>query len=121
MYLYRIISGEEWDQTKQERRVPRCPSDERDNCVHLTRLEDVTLVAHKYFTLDENPVVLAVDITDFEDKIVWIEPTIEKPWNQPNADIKNIEWRYIKKYAGFKRFEGRESDFQISEFQDPGE
>lgn len=120
MYLFRIISAEEWDQTKQDRKVPRCPSDERDNCVHLTRFEDVTLVANKYFTIEENPVVLEVDITDFEDKITWIEPTLEKPWNQPNADIKNIDWRNIKRYARFIPFEEKEGDFQIGEFQNPG-
>lgn len=121
MYLYRIISGEEWDQTRQDRKVPRCPSDERDNCVHLTKAEDVTMVANQYFTMEEKPVVLEVDVTDFEDKIVWLEPTIEKPWNQPNADIENIGWRNIKRYARFVDLKGTGGNFETGEFQQPVE
>lgn len=121
MNLYRIISGEEWDQTKQNRKVPRCKSDERDNCVHLTRFEDLTLVATKYFTIEENPVVLEVDITDFNDKIIWREPTLDKTWKQPDAQIPNIEWRNIKGFAHFMTLPEKEGDLIIGKFQVPGD
>ena len=101
--------------------MPRCASDGGDNFVHLTRFEDITLVANKYFTMEENPVVLDVDIKDFEDKIVWIELTSEKPWNQPGADIENIEWRHIKKYAPLITIPGNENHLFIGEFNSPND
>lgn len=114
MYLYRIISGEEWNVTKRDNKVPRCKSDDRDDCVHLTKRGDVTLVASKYFVRNENPVVLEIDVADFENGIAWTEPTLEKPWHQPNADIENIEWRNIKRYTYLIPHE--ENEFMIGTF-----
>lgn len=116
MYLYRIISEEEWITTKKENKVPRCKSDQRDNCVHLNKYEDVILVTNKYFVRDENPVVLEIDISDFESRIVWKEPTVEKPWYQPNADIENIEWRNIKMYSYLIPHVEKENEFMIGSF-----
>src|SRR5687768_5187122 len=99
MYLYRIISEEEWQQTIKDKKVPRCNSDKRDDCVHLTRYEDLEHVASKYFVKEEKPVVLKIESQPFEEKISWIEPTDEKPWQQPNANIENIDWKYINGYT----------------------
>lgn len=119
MYLYRIISGAEWSQTKVDGKVPRCASDKRDMCIHLTRFEDIVTVADKYFTIDEKPVALEIDIRNLEDKIVWKEPTVQKPWIQPEADIDAIEWKIIKGYASLLPSSVDKNSFSLSEFQEP--
>lgn len=119
MILYRVISEEEWVQTKRNRKVPRCKSDERDNCVHLTKYEDVIVVANKYFESEEQPVVLEVDVSDFQDQITWMEPTIEKPWHQPNAAISNIIWKNINRYATLIPVYDNNNEFSVGEFLNP--
>jgi uncharacterized protein (DUF952 family) len=49
MVLYRVISEEEWQVTKRDKKVPRCKSDERAGCVHLTKYADILLVANNIF------------------------------------------------------------------------
>jgi uncharacterized protein (DUF952 family) len=116
MYLYRIISEEEWITTKKDSKVPRCKSDKRDNCVHLNKYEDVILVTNKYFVRTENPVVLEVDISEFESRIAWMEPTTEKPWYQANAEIENIKRRDVKRYSYLIPHVEKENEFMIGSF-----
>lgn len=96
--------------------MPRCRSDERDNCVHLTKYEDIILVANKYFVRNENPIVLEIDISEFEDKIVWADPTMEKPWHQPNAAIQNILWKNILAYAHLEPASDTSAEFVLAQF-----
>jgi uncharacterized protein (DUF952 family) len=116
MVLYRVISEEEWHITKRDKKVPRCKSDERDGCVHLTKYEDVSLVASKYFVEEEHPVVIEIDITSFQNKIVWIAPTIEKPWQQPNAFIENLNLNDILRYAYLVPGTEKVNEFTIGSF-----
>lgn len=54
MMLYRIISNEEWITSQEEGKVPRCKIDERENCIHLTKYEDLVLVTNKYLLRKKN-------------------------------------------------------------------
>ena len=112
MKLYRIISKEEWLISKNEGKVPRCKSDERDNCIHLNKYEDITLVTNKYFVKEEEPVVTEVDSPRFEDKLKWEAPTPDKPWLQPNLFIENIPFNTISRFC-YLTFNNRTESFEI--------
>jgi len=116
MHLYRIISEEEWLQTIHDKKVPRCNSDKKEDCVHLTNYEDLEQVASKYFVKEEKPVVLKIDSKSFEEKISWGDPTNEKPWHQPNANIDHIDWNYIIGYSYLIPLNGKENEFSIGAF-----
>ncbi len=119
MNLYRIISEEEWLQTIRDKKVPRCNSDKRDDCVHLTKYEDLALVASKYFVKEEKPMVLEINTMGFEEKITWADPTQEKPWYQPNANIDHIDWKHIKSISYVIPITGKENEFSIGAFLNP--
>jgi uncharacterized protein (DUF952 family) len=114
MILYRIISEQEWFKAKAEGKVPRCNSDNRDNCVHLTKFEDIKQVSAAYFSKDEKPVVIEIDTEDFEEDIYWESANIKKPWDQPNLKIDNIRLKHVKRFCYLKPLGINE--FEIGEF-----
>ena len=114
MMLYRIISKDEWTTSKEEGKVPRCRSDERENCIHLNKYEDIVLVANKYFIKEEEPVVIEIDAEIFKDQITWVSPTIEKPWHQPNLHLENIPCNIISRYCHLN-FNDQSQTFEIPE------
>jgi uncharacterized protein (DUF952 family) len=114
MILYRIISEQEWHKAKAEGKVPRCNSDNRDNCVHLTKFDDIKQVSAAYFTNDEKPVVIEIDTEEFEKDIYWESPNIKKPWHQPNARIDNFSLIDVKRYCYLQPLGINE--FEIGEF-----
>ena len=114
MMLYRIISMEEWIKSKEEGKVPRCKSDERENCIHLTKYEDIVLVTNKYFIKEEKPVVIEIDSEIFKEQITWVSPTAEKPWHQPNLHLENIPYNIISRFCRLN-FNDQAQTFEIPE------
>lgn len=90
MHLYRVITLANWQKAQSQGYVPRCGNDHNADCVHLNVSEAVAFSANRYFTLEEAPVVIEVDITSFKDKIEWISPTRDQPWQKPRAHIEHI-------------------------------
>ena len=115
MILYRIISEQEWIKAKAEGKVPRCNSDNRANCVHLTKFEDIKQVSAAFFTKDEKPVVIEVDTENFGEALYWESPNIKKPWHQPNVRIDNISLKDVKRYCYLNSL--GINQFEIGEFQ----
>ncbi|MBP5979331.1 MAG: DUF952 domain-containing protein [Halomonas sp.] len=90
MHLYRVMTMANWRKAQSQGYVPRCGNDHRADCVHLNVNEAVAFSATRYFTLEEVPVVIEVDSTGFKDKIEWLPPTQDQPWQKPRAHIDHI-------------------------------
>ncbi|WP_143814156.1 DUF952 domain-containing protein [Novilysobacter spongiicola] len=88
--LFRVISAAELALATASGLVPRCPSDERSNCVHLNHRIDVETVANLYFTPDEAPVVLEIRRSDIEEGLAFAPPTEGKPFGQVTLARPNI-------------------------------
>ena len=88
--LFRVISAAELASTVASGLVPRCPSDERGNCVHLNDRCDVETVANLYFTPDEAPVALEVRRQDMEPHLMFSPATQAKPFRQASLARPNI-------------------------------
>lgn len=115
MMLYRIISTEEWITSKEQGKVPRCRSDDRQNCIHLNKYEDIILVANQYFIKEEKPVVIEIDSEIFKGQITWVSPTTEKPWHQPILRFENIPYNIISRFCHLI-FNDASQTFEIPEF-----
>lgn len=91
--LFRVVSAAELALATASGVVPRCPSDERSNCVHLNHRNDVETVANLYFTPDEAPVALEVRRSDIRD-VSFAPATEAKPFGQVTLVRPNIllEW-----------------------------
>ena len=70
-YIYRVISKEDWEETKASGGVPRCGNDERDGYVHMSPYDPVLDTAGLYFTPDEEPLVLEVDEEALGEALRW--------------------------------------------------
>ncbi|MGY1426533.1 hypothetical protein [Lysobacter sp. A289] len=92
--LFRVISAAELAVATTSGLVPRCPSDERSNCVHLNHRNDVETVANLYFTPDEAPVALEIRRSDIEEGLSFAPATEAKPFGQATLARPNIllEW-----------------------------
>ena len=92
--LFRLISAEELASATASGVVPRCPSDERGNCVHLNHRNDVETVANLYFASYEAPVALEIRRSDIEEGLVFTPATEAKPFGQVTLARPNIllEW-----------------------------
>ena len=88
--LFRVISAAELASAGASGVVPRCPSDERNNCVHLNLRRDVETVANRYFTADESPVALEVRRHDLEPHLAFSSATQAKPFCQVMLSRSNI-------------------------------
>ncbi|WP_046080492.1 DUF952 domain-containing protein [Halomonas sp. HG01] len=88
--LYRVLPSATWKEAKETGVVPRCGNDHKADGVNLNLPEAVEYTAHKYFTSDEDPVLLKVDTADFEDRIEWRPPLDHEPWQRPLARIDGI-------------------------------
>lgn len=113
--LYRIISKDEWTQSKKDGKVPRCNSDRRAGYVHLNKFEDIKTVANKYFEHSENPVVIQLNLSsELEKKLNWENPTEEKNWEQAHLEIENIDLKDVEKFTFLKLVD--KNKFEIGEF-----
>ena len=119
MNLYRIISENEWTQSKKDGKVPRCNSDKRAGHIHLNKFEDLKTVANKYFEPAENPVVLEVKITSaLSKKLIWEPLTDEKNWEQAHLLIENIDMNDVKRYSYLISNDKINGKFEIGNFSD---
>lgn len=117
MNLYRIISENEWTQSKKDGKVPRCNSDRRAGHIHLNKFEDIKTIANKYFEPSENPVVLEVKISsELNKKLIWEQFTDEKNWEQAHLLIENIDMNDVKRYSYLIPNDKINGKFEIGDF-----
>lgn len=70
-HLYRVVSAAHWHEAIRSGAVPRCPADTRMDRVHLNKFEDVELAANLWFTAEEEPVVLEVEVASLGEHLRW--------------------------------------------------
>ena len=80
--LFRIVSAADLASAIASGCVPRCPSDERSNCVYLNTRCDVETVANLYFTPDEAPVALEIRRSDIDGDLAFPPSAAGKPFSQ---------------------------------------
>jgi uncharacterized protein (DUF952 family) len=88
--LFRIISSGQWEHALSSGVVPRCGADERRGRIHLNERADIERVASLWFSPEERPVALELDLTSVASSIKWArreEPPIEV-W--PNLYLEAI-------------------------------
>lgn len=88
--LYRVLPLTTWQQARAAGRVPRCGNDHKADGVNLSLAEAIEYTARRYFTADEQPVVLTVDTSGFSQRIEWREPLANEPWLRPLARIPGL-------------------------------
>jgi len=88
--LFRVIPADDLRRSEASGLVPRCPSDERGDCIHLNVREDVEAVATAYFSPEENPVALEIRRTDIEGHLTFGDAVPGKPWQQVVLHQPNI-------------------------------
>lgn len=88
--LFRVVSASELATAIASGLVPRCPSDERADRVHLNFRQDVETVANLYFTPEEAPVALEIRRTDIEEGLAFGPPTQGKPFQQATLARQNV-------------------------------
>jgi len=88
--LFRVVSSATWKQAQAQGTVPRCGNDHRADGVHLCLPQVIAYTTNTYFTADEHPMLLEVDIAPFAEQIEWRAPTDSEPWQRPLARIPGI-------------------------------
>ena len=88
--LFRVVSTEQWELALAMGAVPRCPADERRNRVHLNERIDVERVAGLWFSPDEKPLALEIDVVSVADRIEWNLRTEQPIEIWPNLYADNI-------------------------------
>ncbi|MDQ3618126.1 MAG: hypothetical protein M3374_05340 [Pseudomonadota bacterium] len=88
--LFRVISAEDLRRSEATGLVPRCPSDNRSDCIHLNIREDVEAVAAAYFSPEENPVALEIRRMDISGQLTLGDAVASKPWQQVLLHQPNI-------------------------------
>lgn len=69
--LYRVVSLSQWHEGQATGSVPRCAADQRHDRIHLNRREEVSLAANLWFTPDEQPVALEVEMGAAGSALRW--------------------------------------------------
>jgi uncharacterized protein (DUF952 family) len=93
--LFRVVSATELATARASGLVPRCPSDERSNCVQLNLHRDVETVANLYFTPEEAPVALEIRRSDIEDVLSFSPATQGKPFQQATLACPNVLFSWV--------------------------
>jgi len=88
--LYRVVPKEDWVEAERCGRVPRCQADKRRGRVHLNELKDVELVANRWFSVEEEPVVLEIDVSGVAEYLKWEERTEEPLGIWPNLYVECV-------------------------------
>ena len=88
--LFRVVSAADLASAIASGCVPRCPSDERSNCVHLNSRCDVETVANLYFTPDEAPVALEIRRSDIDGDLAFPPSEPGKPFSQVTLARPNV-------------------------------
>jgi len=89
-HLYRVVPKEDWVEAQRCGRVPRCLADKRRGRVHLNELKDVELVANRWFSVEEEPVVLEIDVSGVAEYLKWEERTEEPLGIWPNLYVEGL-------------------------------
>lgn len=88
--LFRVVSSDQWRQAAASGLVPRCPADEREDRVHLNERKDVERVADLWFSPEEQPLALEIDVPSLPSDIRW-ELRVKSPFDiWPNLYVRNI-------------------------------
>ncbi len=88
--LFRVVSSEQWQQATATGLVPRCPADEREDRVHLNERKDVERVANLWFSPEEQPLALEVDVSTVPSDIRW-DLRVKEPFETwPNLYARSI-------------------------------
>lgn len=117
MYLYRIISENEWAQSQKDGKVPQCNSDRHAGHIHVNKFDDIKTVANKYFEPAEKPVVLEVEISpELHKKLSWRPATDDKNWEQAQLLIENIDLNDVKRYSYLSVPDKSIGQFEIGAF-----
>jgi len=69
--IYRVISADDWEQTKASDVVPLGESDKRDGFVHLSTQATLLETANLYFKPSQEPVVLEVEVAQLGNALKW--------------------------------------------------
>lgn len=88
--LFRVVSAADLASAIASGFVPRCPSDQRSNCVHLNIRCDVETVANLYFTPAEGPVALEIRRSDIEEDLTFAPSVAGKPFSQVTLARPNV-------------------------------
>jgi len=89
-HLYRVVPKEDWVEAQRCGRVSRCQADKRRGRVHLNELKDVELVANRWFSVEEEPVVLEIDVSGMAKYLRWEERTEEPLGTWPNLYVEGV-------------------------------
>ncbi len=95
MQLYRVVSQADWEEALRTGLVPRCGSDQRAGWIHLNAAADVETVAARYFTLQERPLALRLDLSGQQAALCWLAPTEAKPWRQPVLLVSQLQRNWV--------------------------
>lgn len=93
--LFRVTSLASWRQALESGVLPRCPADQRDDCIHVNAAADVEKVAAAYFTADERPVALELDGSSLAGCLSWFPATQTKPWPQARLNLPNLLTKHV--------------------------
>lgn len=93
--LFRVISRAQWDEACSTGLVPRCGADQRMNRIHLNRSTDVLHAANLWFSPEEHPVALEVDLSSVSSALKW-ELRSAQPFDVwPTLYLDNISMSLI--------------------------
>lgn len=88
--LFRVVAASQWEQALASGWVPRCGADERRKRIHLNERKDVERVAALWFSPEERPVALELDVSPVASSLRW-ELRTEEPFETwPNLYLPNI-------------------------------
>ena len=101
--FFRVITAQDLQIAEATGLVPTCPSDKRDNCIHLNFQEDVEAVATAYFMPEEYPVAIEIRHSDIASRLTFPKAKADKPWqqvllHQPNilfctvVAVRDLDW-----------------------------
>nr|WP_283107725.1 DUF952 domain-containing protein [Shewanella hafniensis] len=88
--MYRVVPKEDWLEAQRCGHVPRCQADKRRGRVHLNELKDVELVANRWFSVEEEPVVLEIDVSGVAEFLKWEERAEEPLATWPNLYVEGV-------------------------------
>lgn len=69
--IYRVVSGDDWALAQIEGAVPLGGSDERSGFVHLSAATELEGTAIRYFTPEEEPVALEIEVESLGEGLRW--------------------------------------------------
>ena len=96
--VYRVVSKEDWEITKQVGRVPRCGSDERDGYVHLSTAETMLQTANLYFEPAEEPLIIEIQSQSLGEALRWEKVASRNDQIFPHLYAEGIPYPAVTAY-----------------------